>query len=123
MKNKSILRKARLSKGLTEKQVAEYVGVAPQTVSDWEQGELPNMRIQNLRKLAEILDLSPNDISGYTESIDPEVILIAKQISQNENLKELFSKCMELSDFQVKWISGLLNIVFDQELKDFEKKE
>ena len=45
MKNKSILRKARLSKGLTEKQVAEYVGVAPQTVSDWEQGEIPNMRL------------------------------------------------------------------------------
>ena len=76
MKNKSILRKARLSKGLTEKQVAEYVGVAPQTVSDWEQGEFPNMRIQNLRKLAEILDLSPNDISGYTESIDQKSFLL-----------------------------------------------
>lgn len=35
------LRKQRKARGLTQVQLAKYIGVAPNTVARWERGELP----------------------------------------------------------------------------------
>lgn len=38
------LREKRIERALTQKQVADYVGVTEATVSRWESGEIDNMR-------------------------------------------------------------------------------
>ena len=46
--------------GLTQREVAEEVGVAEATVSRWESGEIANMRRDKIAALAKVLHCSPN---------------------------------------------------------------
>ena len=53
------LKNIRLQQGLSQKQVADYLLVSPQSVSEWEKGEaLPS--IEYLPKLAECLNCDIN---------------------------------------------------------------
>lgn len=46
--------------GLTQREVAEAVGVAEATVSRWESGEIANMRRDKISALAKVLHCSPD---------------------------------------------------------------
>lgn len=46
--------------GLTQREVAEEVGVAEATVSRWESGEIANMRRDKIAALAKVLHCSPD---------------------------------------------------------------
>ena len=55
------LKLARKGAGLTQKQVAEKLGVVESCYANWEQGRTePN--VENLRKLSEIFDISLDDL-------------------------------------------------------------
>ena len=74
------LRNIRLQKELSQKQVADFLNVSPQSVSKWEKGEaLPS--IDYLPKLAEILNC---DINAFFVTDDDNVYDL-------ELLKEFFS--------------------------------
>lgn len=74
------LKNIRLQKELSQKQVAEYLNVSPQSISKWEKGEaLPS--IEYLPKLAEILDC---DINAFFVPIEENVYDL-------DSLKEFFS--------------------------------
>ena len=57
----------RVELSLTQKQVADYVGVTEATVSRWESGEIENMRRDKIAKLANILKVSPLLIMGISD--------------------------------------------------------
>lgn len=52
----------RIALGLTQKEVAESVGVTEATVSRWESGTIANMRRDKIKLLAKALDSTPNFI-------------------------------------------------------------
>lgn len=52
----------RESLGLTQEEVAKYVGVSKASVSRWESGDISNMRRDRIQKLAEILKVSPVEL-------------------------------------------------------------
>ena len=55
------LKMARKGVGLTQKQVADKLGVVESCYANWEQGRTePN--VDNLRKLSEIFDISLDDL-------------------------------------------------------------
>lgn len=55
------LKEARKTLGLTQKQIAEKLGVVESCYANWEQGRTePN--ISMLRLLSEILDTTPNEL-------------------------------------------------------------
>ena len=61
MKLNEILKKARLKKGLTQRQLAEKLGVKYQLIQQYEYGKLiPSTK--RLIQLARILDIDLNDI-------------------------------------------------------------
>lgn len=64
---RTILKNRRLELGYTMKKVAEYVGVSEATISRWESGNIANMRRDRIALLAEILQISPALIMGWTE--------------------------------------------------------
>ena len=49
----------RTALSLTQKDVADYVGVSEATVSRWESGHIDNMRRDRIAKLAKVLQISP----------------------------------------------------------------
>lgn len=62
-----IIKDRRKELGLTIRDVAAVVGVASATVSRWETGEIGNMRRDRIYKLAQVLQLNPAEIMGFTE--------------------------------------------------------
>ena len=66
------LRERRNELSLTQRQVANFVGVTEATVSRWETGDIDNMRRDKIAKLADVLRVSPllimgDDDFGYTQ--------------------------------------------------------
>lgn len=68
-KNKisQLLHNRRIELNLTQKQIADYVGVTEATVSRWESGNIGNMRRDKIAKLSEVLKISPLSVMGVKE--------------------------------------------------------
>lgn len=62
----NILKERRRLKNLTQHDVAKIVGVTEATVSRWESGDIKNMRRDKIKKLSEVLNLSPAVIMGWS---------------------------------------------------------
>lgn len=61
------IRELREKCGLTQREVANAVGVTEATVSRWESGHINNMRRDKIQSLAKILQVSPLVIMGMKE--------------------------------------------------------
>lgn len=80
--------------GKTQKEVAEAIGVSPQTFNTWTQGiALP--RMGKVQLLAEYFHIQKSDLleekrerDGYY--IDPQTAQIAQQIYEDKELRALF---------------------------------
>jgi hypothetical protein len=59
-----LIRDRRTELRITQKEVADFVGVSEATVSRWESGHIDNMRRDRIAALSKILRLSPLDIMG-----------------------------------------------------------
>ena len=55
------IKEMRKKRGLTQKQLAELLGVKQQNVSDWERGER-SPSVKNLKKLVEVLNCQIDDL-------------------------------------------------------------
>lgn len=64
MEIKDIIKTRRKELGLTQRQVADRVGVSEATVSRWESGEIGEMIRSNIYMLAKTLKLSPLVLMG-----------------------------------------------------------
>ena len=62
MEQKNVIKNRRTQLGLTQLEVAQYVGVSESTICRWESGNIENVGSTRLKKLAEILQLSPADL-------------------------------------------------------------
>ncbi len=54
--------------GITQKEVADFVGVSEATVSRWESGHIDNMRRDRIAALSKILRMSPLAIMGIDDT-------------------------------------------------------
>ncbi len=63
----NILKVGRVKKGLTQKQLSEILGMSIATVNKIEKGtkSIDDMRVKDLKKLCEALDISTNDILNF----------------------------------------------------------
>lgn len=66
------LRNRRQERNLSQREVANYVGVTEATVSRWESGQIGNMRRDRIDKLARILDVSPLAVMGLKDFSDKQ---------------------------------------------------
>lgn len=60
-----LLKNKRLEKGLTQRDVADAVGVSEGTVSRWESGKIGNMRRDRIQALANTLSIDPVVIAKF----------------------------------------------------------
>jgi len=88
------LQKARERRGLTQKEVAEGIGVAKSTYSLYESGNRePN--VQTIKKIAGVLDVSADELLG----IDDSQITIAAHFDGKEFTAEELEKIREFAAF------------------------
>lgn len=73
MKANEIMKIRRQELGLTQKEVADRVGVTEATVSRWESGDIKNMRRDRIAALARVIDVPPAVLMDW-EDYDAELI-------------------------------------------------
>lgn len=88
------LKNARITKGLSQKEVAEAVGVAKSTYSLYESGSRePN--VQTIKKLADTLNVSADELLGINE----EPHNIAAHFDGDEYTEEELGRIKEFAAF------------------------
>ena len=113
------IKSARKAKGLTQKQLAEAVGVVTGTIQQYELGKR-QPRIEQIEKIAEILGVSLSDLIGFSEFLeDSQRAHIKNKIVDTA---EVFSK-LSLSE-QVQLISSLsLTLDYIDRISPDEQRE
>lgn len=72
MSSESKFMKFRESLGLTQKQIADAVGVTDQTVSNWERGVyVPKLTLRQTSRLCKVLSLSIDELADLLEVKQP----------------------------------------------------
>lgn len=88
------LKNARERKGMSQKDVAEEIGVAKSTYSLYESGNRePN--VQTIKRIADVLNVSADDLLGLND----EPITIAAHFDGNEYTKEELDEIKAFAEF------------------------
>ena len=59
---KLTLKAARVNAGLTQKQLANLMGISESTMIKWEKSNGKDVKLADFRKICKILGMNPNDI-------------------------------------------------------------
>lgn len=64
------IKKYREAKGITQDELAGYIGVRKQTIWKYESGIITNVPLDRIEQMAPILGVTPADITGWEPKID-----------------------------------------------------
>lgn len=100
MSMQEIIRKKRMEKNLSQKDLAEYLGVTSSAVSKWEKGRaLPDVTL--LGPLARLLEVSLEELLSFQRELSPEI--------EKGYLEELHKKLKEEPYLEaVRWAREIL---------------
>lgn len=73
------LKKARLQKGISQKELAITLKVAQPTVSAWESGK-KNPTKENIKELCELLNVTADYLLGITNDPNPQRLIIPDEL-------------------------------------------
>ncbi|AWI04129.1 helix-turn-helix domain-containing protein [Clostridium drakei] len=62
------IRTRREELGFTLQQIGDYLGVSKATIQRYESGEIKNLKLESIEKLANILKVSPSYLMGWEEN-------------------------------------------------------
>ena len=100
MELKDIIKERRIALNLTQKEIADYVGVSEATISRWESGNIKNMRRDKLYKLSKILQVKgsvlTDDDSSTGSMLADDIFHASGEIKLNIPEFEITKKDIEL---------------------------
>ena len=64
-----LIRNLRVEKGLTQEELGNLLGLKKAAINKYEKGRVENIKRSVIEKMAEIFEVSPCSILGYTEDI------------------------------------------------------
>ena len=82
-----LIKDARISKGLTQEQLGNLVGVQKSAIAKYENGRVVNIKRSTLHKLAEALDLRGSDL--FIESNPKEAAELSARVLIDSDLREV----------------------------------
>ena len=94
----SLIKQARLEKGLTQEEVAKYVGVGKSAVAKWENGRVSEIKRSNLQKLSEALGLKPTQLLGDIKENPIEAADFLADVYLDMELRDMIVKYNGLDD-------------------------
>lgn len=105
---KSIIESARISKGISQRELAKLSGISRSTLNDIINGKIKKVDVDSLKKIAETLDLSLTKllkVAGYDEFLD-FLSLDKYKNKSTKDLKEMIEQYkkseLELLDFDAQ---------------------
>jgi transcriptional regulator with XRE-family HTH domain len=122
------IKELRKKKGITQKELASYLGVSDRAVGYYESGQrTPPPDI--LQKIADFFNVSTDYLLGRTDiynpadeiteavSDDPELLEFWNTLKEREDLKLLFKQTKKLSPRDIKQIIRIIKAIEDEEDK------
>jgi transcriptional regulator with XRE-family HTH domain len=103
------IKQLRDEKELTQEQVGAVIGVQRSAVRKYEKGEVVNMPISSIKKLAEFFQVQPTYLMGWSE----EKGLIATQGGGGEHMEDISIICEQLKFAFGESVMSLLNSFFN----------
>lgn len=98
------IRAARMNLGLTQKELADKVGVKYQAIQKYESGLVDNLPLYRVQQLADALEVTPSYLLGWGEK--------KKQLTEPDELssvkQELITLIKSLSDDEVAAVLKIL---------------
>lgn len=92
-----IIKQARISKGLSQEELGEMVGVQKSAVAKWENGRVSEIKRSNLKKLADALGLKPSTLLGDIEANPIGAAEELANIYLDVELREMISEYKKLN--------------------------
>ena len=83
----SLIKEARLAKGLTQEELGKLVGVQKSAIAKYESGRVVNIKRSTLQKLAEVLNLKGSDL--IIQSNPKEAAELSARVLMDSDLREL----------------------------------
>lgn len=100
------IKNARISKGLTQEQLGNLVGVQKSAIAKYESGRVVNIKRSTLQKIAKVLDIRPSELI-FEDSPVETAEFHSKILTDFELLKRL-KDYYELSEENKKMIRDLI---------------
>lgn len=123
---KDKIRELRKERGMTQKEVAERLGIGGSTMTMYETGRRePNM--ETLIKIADFFDVSTDYLLGKTKAKnekevisralvdDPELYNFWKKLSEREDLQLLFKQTRNMDPKDIRTIIRIIKAIEDEE--------
>lgn len=116
------IKQLRVSKGLTQEQLGEILGVGKATVQKYESGQIQNLKTAHIKKLCELFHKKPHyfifdDLENYEKPNDK--LLYDIEITYGEIVSKIVIKSQSLNENGHK---RLLQLADDLSLLDKYKK-
>lgn len=100
-------------RNLKQAEIAEYIGVSPQTFNTWVKG-IAFPRMGKVQKIADffnvpksyLIDEHPDDEPTYY--IKPEAAEAAKELYERDELRVLFDTARDVSEEDIRYVATLL---------------
>ena len=96
----TIIKQARIQKGLTQEELAAKVGVQKSAVAKWENGRVSEIKRTNLIKLAAALDLAPVTLCPDEQKEKPTV----QDDGLSKEMQELIDCIKELPEDKIQML-------------------
>lgn len=104
------IREKRIQAGITQTQLAEYIGTIKQTVYKYEHSIITNIPQDKINLIAHKLNTSSAYLMGYTDyDISNDIIQISYAIANNKQLKDLFSLAQDSASEDLKIVYDILS--------------
>lgn len=123
---KKRMRQLRHERGMTQKEVAEQLGIGVSTMTMYETGRRePNM--ETLIKIANFFDVSVDYLLGKTDARnekevisralvdDPELYNFWKELNEREDLQLLFKQTRNMDPKDIRTIIKIIKAIEDEE--------
>ena len=100
-------------RNLKQAEIAEYIGVSPQTFNTWVKG-IAFPRMGKVQKIADffnvpksyLIEEHPDDEPTYY--INPEAAEAAKELYERDELRVLFDAARDVSEEDIRYVATLL---------------
>ena len=101
-----LIKDARISKGLTQEELGNLVGVQKSAIAKYENGRVVNIKRSTLHKLAQALDLKGSDLIIGTNP--KEAAELSAKVLMDSDLRETVELYSALTDDKKKIVKDLL---------------
>ena len=108
----TMIKEARIAKGLTQEELGNLVGVQKSAVAKWENGRVVNIKRSSLQRLAIALDMKGSDL---IEDIAPVQEKPANDDGLTENQKKLIDFARNVPEDKAEMILKVIQSIVESD--------